>query len=53
MISTVNVETMVERSREVVGMLARRRVDMCCVQEVRYRGAGTKVFGSEKEKYKF
>ena len=51
--STVNVGTMVGRSREVVEMLARRRVDICCVQEVRYKGVGTKTIGSDREKYKF
>ena len=53
MVSTINVGTMVGKSREVVEMLARRRVDICCVQETRYRGAGTKTIGSGKEQYKF
>ena len=35
-VATVNVGTMVVRSREVVEMLARRRVDICCVHEVLY-----------------
>ena len=52
-ISTVNVGTMVGKSREVVEMLARRNVDICCVQETRYRGAGSKTIGSDKERYKF
>lgn len=34
-------------------MLARRRVDICCVQEVQYKNEGTTVFGSGEEKYKF
>jgi exonuclease III len=51
--ATVNVGTMVGRSREVVEMLARRRVDICCVQEVQYRGEGCRVFGEEEERYKF
>jgi exonuclease III len=50
---TVNVGTMVRRSREVVEMLARRSVDVCCVQEVQYKGTGCTVFGSGEEKYKF
>jgi exonuclease III len=50
---TVNVGTMVKRSREVVEMLARRSVYFCCVQEVQYKGTGCRVFGSGEEKYKF
>jgi exonuclease III len=34
---TVNVGTLVGRSREVVEMLPRRSVDVCCVQEVQYK----------------
>ena len=41
------------RSREVVEMLARRRVDICCVQETQYKGEGSKVFGEGEEGYKF
>ena len=33
-------------------MLERRKVDIGCLQEVRYRGQGTRVYGGE-EKYKF
>lgn len=51
--ATVNVGTMSRRSREVVSMLAKRRVDVCCVQEVRFKGEGTRVYGSGEEKYKF
>jgi hypothetical protein len=52
-VATVNVGTMVGRSREVVEMLTRRRVDICCVQEVQYKGEGCKVFGDDTERYKF
>ena len=52
-VCTVNVGIMVGRSREVVEMLARRRVDVCCVQEVRYRNQGCTSIGSNDEKYKF
>ena len=41
------------RSREVVDMLVRRRVDVCCVQEVRYKGEGATTIGSGEEKFKF
>lgn len=36
-VRTVNVGTLARRSREVVEMLARGRVDICCIQEVRYK----------------
>ncbi|KAK3876804.1 hypothetical protein Pcinc_018434 [Petrolisthes cinctipes] len=52
-IATVNVDSMRGRSREVVAMLGRRRVEVCSVQEVRYSNGGTKIYGSDNEKYKF
>jgi hypothetical protein len=52
-VCTVNVGTMVGKGREVVDMLHRRRVDVCCVQEVRYKGSGTTTVGGGEEKYKF
>ena len=33
-------------------MLTRRRVDICCLQEVRYKNNGTTSFGSNDEKFK-
>ena len=33
-------------------MLARRKVDICCLQEVRYKNEGTTSFGSNEERYK-
>ena len=41
-LATVNMGTLLGRSREVVEMLGRRNVHICCLQEVRYRGQGTK-----------
>ena len=52
-VSTMNVGSMVGRSREVVEMLARRKVDICCVQEVQYKGEGCKMFDWEEERYMF
>ena len=49
-LAVVNVGMLVGRSREVVEMLGRRNVEVCCLQEVRYTGQGTRMFGSE---YKF
>lgn len=51
-VCTVNVGTLVGQIREVVEMLAKRGVDICCVQQVRYRNEGCTVFGSNEEKYK-
>ena len=48
-VCTVNVG----RSREVVDILARRWVDVCCVKEVRYKGRGAITIGSGEEKFKF
>ena len=51
-VRTVNVGSLKGRSREVVEMLSRRRVDICCLQEVRYKGAGATSIGTNEEKYK-
>ena len=51
-VCTVNVGTLIGRRREVVEMLARRKVDICCLQEVRYKNQGTTSFGSSEERYK-
>ena len=51
-VCTINVGTLRGRSREVVEMLARRKVDICCIQEVRYRNEGCMSIGSNEEKYK-
>ena len=48
----MNVGSLLGMSREVVDMFERRRVDIGCSQEVRYRDQGTRVYGGE-EKYKF
>ena len=52
-VGTINVGSMVGRSREVVEMLARRQIDICAVQEVRYKGQGNRMFGDGEERYKF
>ena len=51
-VCTVNVGSLIGRSREVVEMLARSGVEVCCIQEVRYKGEGTKSIGSNEEKHK-
>ena len=42
--ATWNIGTMSGRSAEVVETLHRRKIDVCCVQETRWTGAGAKVF---------
>ena len=36
-LASVNVGTLRGRSGEILGMLERRDIDICCVQEVRWR----------------
>ena len=51
-ICTVNIGTLIGKRREVAEMLAKRRVDICCMQDLRYKNSGTTSFGSNEEKYK-
>uniref|UniRef100_UPI00358DF666 LYR motif-containing protein 2 n=1 Tax=Myxine glutinosa TaxID=7769 RepID=UPI00358DF666 len=45
---------MTGRSGEVVEVLVRRRVEICCVQETRWKGSGVRmVKGRQGQKYKF
>ena len=47
-IASWNVGTLRGRSNEIVDTLYRRNVDICCVQEVRWRGAGTRIVSNGK-----
>ena len=51
-VCTVNVGTMKGRSHEVALMLGRRKADVCCIQEVRYKSNSSTTVGGE-DKYKF
>ena len=51
-VCTVNVGTLRGRGRELVDMLDRRKVDICFIQEVRYKNEGCNVIGDEEQKYK-
>ena len=51
-IGTVNVNTLRRRVCEVVETLARRRIDVCCVQETRYHGKGCRTIKGKESKYK-
>lgn len=50
---TWNIGTMKGRSVEVVRALSVRKVDVCCLQETRWKGSGNKLIGLENVKYKF
>jgi len=52
-VGTANVGSMVGKSREVAAMLGRRKVDVCAVQETRFRNEGTRMYGSDGERCKF
>lgn len=50
---TVNVGSMSRRSAEVADMLCRRKVDVCCLQEVRFKNEGVRFLqGGDKTRYK-
>ena len=42
-IGSWNVGTLKGRSNEIVEVISRRNIDICCIQEVRWRGASTKL----------
>jgi hypothetical protein len=52
-IGSLNVGTLRKRSGEVVEMIARRRLDFCCVQESRWKGEGARLLGGEGMRCKF
>jgi len=47
-IGTANVETMAGRCDEVVDMANRRKLDVCCLQETRWKGGGARTIGCYK-----
>ena len=52
-IGSVNVGTMRGRSGEIAEMAARRRLDICCVQETRWKGGSARNIGCDDGWYKF
>ena len=48
-----NVGTKRGRSRKVVEVLTRRKIDVCCVQEVRWKGASARMVTGKNTEYKF
>ena len=51
MIGSVNVGTMRGSSGETAEMAARRRLDICCVQETRWKGGSATNIGWDDEWY--
>ena len=51
-VCTLNVGTMRGRSGEVAETLSRRNIDVCCLQEVRWRGASTRLIAGKDKEYK-
>ena len=47
------IGTMRGRSSEIVETITRRNVDLCCVQEVRWRGASARYITGKDSRYKF
>ena len=51
-LSTWNVGSLSGRGSEVCEELRKRRVDVCCLQEVRWRGQGARFLGAKGRRYK-
>ena len=51
-VATVNVGTLRGRATEVVETISRRNIDICCLQEVRWKGVGTKLLTGKDSHYK-
>ena len=47
-----NVSSISGRGRKVREELIKRKVDVCCLQEVRWRGEGARFFGVKGRMYK-
>ena len=51
-VGILNVNTPKGRVCEVVETLSRRKVDLCCVQETRYRGGHCRIITGKDSRYK-
>ena len=47
-----NVDSLTGRAGELVETLADREVDVECIQEMRWRGSGSKFFGAQGKRYR-
>ena len=50
--ATWNVSSMVSRSGEVVDALYRRKIDLYCAQETRWKGESARMLGANGRRYK-
>ena len=51
-VDTWNVDSLTRRSGELVEALGERRIDIACVQEIRWRGSSCRYFGATGKRYK-
>ena len=51
-VGTLSVNTLRGRVWEVVETLSRRKVDVCCIQETRYRGGNCRIIKGKDTRYK-
>jgi exonuclease III len=51
-IASWNVGSLSKKSGEVVEVLMKRRVDVCCIQEARWKGEGARLIGRHDAEYK-
>ena len=49
---TLNVGSLCGRKREMFEELRKRRVDVCCMQEVRWKDQGARFVGTLEQRYK-
>ena len=49
---TLNVGSLCGRKTEVCKELRKRKVDVCCIQEVRWKGQGARFVGASGQRYK-
>ena len=51
-VGTLNVGTMRGKSNEVVETVSRRRVDLCCLQEIKWKREGVKQIVGNNSRFK-
>ena len=51
-IASWNVGSLKGRSNEVVETLTRRNIDICCLQETRWKGSGARMISGKDSNYK-
>ena len=49
-IASLNVGTLKDRSNEVVETMPRRRIDLCCIPECRWRGTSARTIDAKDSK---